>query len=648
MYMKRVQNFIKSMTNTQLISIAVVVIALTCIGILQYQWFNRSAMVEIASTSRHITGIVFRTAGREFQRYILVTDAMVPELGYGEDISENALRESLKNVLDIYGPGGSFEGLVKAVGYSRAEDGAVFIRFPEEKQWLRKDKEAVNSIPQPIKKALYDGRETLYSPNEGIFKDDKMLIVPGFQFGSAKQKEEKTQNSFCFAVMDLKNFLEDYIKPAVREDLSSYNVEWLEPKQIKNERPEKLRFDMDTYHFNPIRGLLGISQQNKAIYIPVPGVSSPGPKPQSAEKDKERNLQAENAEIQESDIREGKDKKPFWFRLSFLHRDFFPNYKQAAVFVKVTSANGGSLVSSIERRLALNWFLAILLLIGVGTGYILAMLQQARLKQLREREREFVASVTHELRTPITVINSAADNIKSGVIPESKIKTYGSIIGEQTRRLGSMIEEVLLFSQMEAISKNDRQEESDVKLHTLFAEMQKNFPAYSGESAIVLKWEYAGLPIAAKTDAAGFRIIVENLVTNALSHAYTRKEPGEVRIVARISLPKHILVWVEDDGRGISPAEAKKIFEPFYRDKQSRDNQEKGSGLGLYLAKRKAETIGGSLQLESPYERANGEKRQGCRFLLKIPYKPADGKSVSDNKTENKIDNIQNSGDSDE
>jgi len=114
-----------------------------------------------------------------------------------------------------------------------------------------------------------------------------------------------------------------------------------------------------------------------------------------------------------------------------------------------------------------------------------------------------------------------------------------------------------------------------------------------------------------------------NLVANALYHAYGQ-EKGEVRVTGRISVPATLQVLVEDDGRGIAKAEAKLVFEPFYRDEECRSRHEKGSGLGLFIAKRKAELLGGRLSLESPYKRMDGSKRPGCRFKLELPIEEPD------------------------
>ena len=75
--------------------------------------------------------------------------------------------------------------------------------------------------------------------------------------------------------------------------------------------------------------------------------------------------------------------------------------------------------------------------------------QLQKTANLRKKEKAFVASVTHELRTPLTVIRSAADNLARGIVPAEKLKIYSDLIIDNSSRLGTMIEEILLYSGFE-------------------------------------------------------------------------------------------------------------------------------------------------------------------------------------------------------
>jgi len=119
--------------------------------------------------------------------------------------------------------------------------------------------------------------------------------------------------------------------------------------------------------------------------------------------------------------------------------------------------NGKALLQSKEYILTIQWVMSLLLLMGIAAAYLIILYQVNKLKKLRLREKEFVASVTHELRTPLTVISSAADNIKSGIISTERIEEYGKLISDQSDRLASMIEGILLFSRLEGKAEDSPQ-----------------------------------------------------------------------------------------------------------------------------------------------------------------------------------------------
>ena len=98
-----------------------------------------------------------------------------------------------------------------------------------------------------------------------------------------------------------------------------------------------------------------------------------------------------------------------------------------------------------------------------------------KLKQLREKEKIFVASVTHELRTPLTVINSAGDNIAKGFIKDKKLEQYGYMIKNESQRLSAMVEGILLFSRLEGRSEKTPNLKP-VDLNLIKEHLQMNYP----------------------------------------------------------------------------------------------------------------------------------------------------------------------------
>jgi signal transduction histidine kinase len=196
------------------------------------------------------------------------------------------------------------------------------------------------------------------------------------------------------------------------------------------------------------------------------------------------------------------------------------------------------------------------------------------------------------------------------------------MIHSQSLRLGSMIEEVLLFSQVEG-GKAQAPALAPLRPSELALELAAPLDAIARSEGIEIEWDFGSLPEEFLGDSEALRLILSNLVANALCHAYPGPEKGAVRVIGKSLLPDALQFSVEDDGRGIAKNEASLVFEPFYRDETSRSRHEKGSGLGLFIARRKARLLGGELSLESPYERIDGAKRPGCRFILELPLKEA-------------------------
>lgn len=279
------------------------------------------------------------------------------------------------------------------------------------------------------------------------------------------------------------------------------------------------------------------------------------------------------------------------------------------IFIEIYS-NGKPLIAQKEDYITIQWLITLLLLIGIGVTYLFILNQVKNLKRLREKEKMFVATITHELRTPLTVINSAADNIQAGAVQPERLKTYGDLIKDQSKRLSSMVEGILLFSRFEG-KKEKAPVLKPVHLQSLKADLQP----LNKDLEINMPIE---TPIL--SDRESIYQILSNLINNATKHAYKLGESGPVRLKTHIKMPNRVIFSVEDDGLGLEKIDKKYIFKPFYRAKRSYTEQRKGSGLGLYISWNRAKLLGGELKVESPYERVDGTKRSGCKFTLELPY----------------------------
>lgn len=528
----------------------VVLSILLLVGVIQYQWFSRSAAVEIEGTIRGLETTLRQSVAREFQRYAPV----VTELESLKTSSKADAQRVLDRLLATYGPEGSVPGLVSWVGY---ESGGTFEKAVVPLTW--------EGTPAPI-----PGRdEPLARGPENILA--LRLDPPG---------------TAVVLGLDVEHFFSTYVLPALAEVVPGSRVTWTKEER---EFPPPEAFDAQTYAFNPLKALIQGPSLPPTLAVGIPRVIDlPS-----------RNVLREN----------------------------FPSLRLLSGWRVTVTLPPNSPVLAIEGRLAWNWLASSLLLVVLGGAFVLVIGQASRADALRRREREFVASVSHELRTPLTVIRSAADNFVRGVVPDEKQGRYGTLILDQALRLGRMIEEILAFAQAEAGTTG--RVSALVTFEPWWAEVMPPLEALAQSRACTLIWDVGGLPKAGRTDPESLRLVVDNLVVNALNHAYSAPQPGvdprnrAVRVTLRYLVPGRLELIVDDDGRGIASKEARKVFDPFYRDEVSRNNQESGSGLGLFLAQRQARKMGGDLRLESPW-RHLGVKRPGCRFRLVVPFVPED------------------------
>jgi signal transduction histidine kinase len=248
----------------------------------------------------------------------------------------------------------------------------------------------------------------------------------------------------------------------------------------------------------------------------------------------------------------------------------------------------GSVERAVEAALVRNLAVAFSVLGVLGASVVLIAASARRSRALAEQQMEFVAAVSHELRTPLAVIRSAGENLADGVVSDPpQVKRYGGIVRDEGLRLSEMVEQVLSFAGADARSR----EQEPVDLVSV-AER-----ALAAEGTGIERDFAAELP-RARGDAAAIERAIRNLIGNA------RKYAGEAAIGLRLesrpeSSPPSVAIVVWDHGPGIDPEERGRLFEPFFRGKNARDAQMPGSGLGLAVVRRIAESLGGRVDVES-------------------------------------------------
>ena len=239
-----------------------------------------------------------------------------------------------------------------------------------------------------------------------------------------------------------------------------------------------------------------------------------------------------------------------------------------------------------------------LLVAGCGIG----MSAQQRRAALRARQRvSFVNRVSHELRTPMTNILLNLDVIEDAV-PE-KVHNRFALVREEAGRLSRLIENVLTFS---------RREEGRLKLNAapcvpaeVVGGIVRQFEPALQRRGITLTHAHEGTTTQAVLDADALAQITANLLSNVEKYA-----PGAAAIVLTRQSEDAFTLTVQDDGPGISAADAKRVFEPFFRVDDRVQAGVSGTGLGLSIARDLALRMGGTLKLLSC--------EKGARFELRL------------------------------
>jgi signal transduction histidine kinase len=275
----------------------------------------------------------------------------------------------------------------------------------------------------------------------------------------------------------------------------------------------------------------------------------------------------------------------------------------------------GSIGDSIRLRRVLNL---------VTSGGILALLvlsafvlyrMYRRSVRLRTSEQEFVASISHELRTPITVIQATSENLRRGLVTDpGRVTRYASVIGEQVRRLAAMVEGILFYSGLQS-GMQRLPAVAEMDLEALVNEVVLSLREVAAGKGKSIEVRTRDLPASVCSDRTALRLLIENLLMNAIHHA----DPGPVRIIAAGAGSGTVAITIEDDGPGIPLREQARIFEPFTRGARSLREQKPGSGLGLHLVRRVAGMLGGGVRLDSPYVAEDGRRVTGCRFVVSVP-----------------------------
>ncbi len=258
----------------------------------------------------------------------------------------------------------------------------------------------------------------------------------------------------------------------------------------------------------------------------------------------------------------------------------------------------GSLDEAVAQQRRSNLTVGFGVLLLLAGALVLVVVATRRAAQLTAMQIEFVAGVTHELRTPLAVICSVGENLADGVVGEaSQVRRYGQLIRDQGRRLAEMVEQSLQFAALESGKRKFHVMPLDTA-QAVDSALQQARPMIDEAGLTVEREDGRGLPLAL-ADAKALQQALSNLLSNAAKYA---KSGRWLRVeTAAESSPsgREIQIRIRDRGPGIASHEAARVFDAFYRGAAASDGQVQGSGLGLKLARDLVRGMGGDLSVRS-------------------------------------------------
>jgi two-component system sensor histidine kinase CiaH len=242
-----------------------------------------------------------------------------------------------------------------------------------------------------------------------------------------------------------------------------------------------------------------------------------------------------------------------------------------------------------------------LLLILAGGGYIFYSVR--RQFRLQQQQQNFAMAITHELKTPISVSKLNLETLLKHQLDEQQQKKLLHMNLQETIRLDSLINNILISSQLEGGGYHTTKEELDLSDLTAAAlhDFRNRYPEREIQESLAPDSIMRG-------DATLLKLLISNLLENA--NKYSAKDK---KIFCSLQISDSMLkLEISDQGSGIPDAEKKNVFDKFYRIGNEQTRRTKGTGLGLYICKKIVEAHKGSIHIAD-------NKPAGTKFIVALP-----------------------------
>lgn len=243
-------------------------------------------------------------------------------------------------------------------------------------------------------------------------------------------------------------------------------------------------------------------------------------------------------------------------------------------------------------------------------GVVVVFYDITNLRRLEHIRTDFVANVSHELKTPLTAIQGYVETLIDGAVhdPDNNVRFLAKI-EQHVRRLSALVSDLLSLARIEDSEQALEVGAIDLVATVTAAAADRRDPI--ADKQLQLQLDLGALPAIVLAESEGLRQVVDNLLDNAINYT---SEGGEIRVSLHTDGIEAQVV-IEDTGIGIPEADLDRIFERFYRVDRGRSRVVGGTGLGLSIVRNLVETMNGHVAVRSQVGR-------GSTFTVVLPLAP--------------------------
>jgi signal transduction histidine kinase len=262
---------------------------------------------------------------------------------------------------------------------------------------------------------------------------------------------------------------------------------------------------------------------------------------------------------------------------------------------KLATLINPNLIPTSDTSVVVLIVVGVVLLSMLGAGSIVLFSWGQRQTSLIRQQRNFVSSVTHELRTPLASIHLAYETLASRDLPEETRRKLLTMSLVDIDRLIRLVNQILISSRLDRGLTMFQDDIKDVNIFSALNEIIKTLSYLDDKITNRVKVK-ADKDLVWRGSCNAFNMVMSNLLENAIKYSPPK---SDVEIEATIS-ETHLTLFVKDRGLGLSPRDKNRIFKMFYRSSEAARRAIPGTGLGLFIVKTTLHQLGGSISVESP------------------------------------------------